>query len=708
MMTFTLDAQRIAYITFDRPDQSVNLMDQAFTDQFTQTVAEIKSTPDLTGIVLLSGKKTFIAGGDLSSISQINDSNSNAFFQQVEQLKRAMRTLETLGIPVVACLNGAALGGGWELALCCHYRIATDTKSRIFGLPEVTLGLIPGGGGVTRMTRLLGLEKALPYLTEGTKFSPSEGLAARLIDHIVATDKALLPAAIDTILSHPESQQPWDKKGYNLPGGLPNSPALQQLIAVAPALLRQKTRGNFPAPMAILSAAVEGASLDFDTASRIESRYLVAVARSQVAKNMIETFFFQMNALRQGKYRPVGTGAKITQVAVLGAGMMGSGIAWACVQQGLAVVLLDKTDALAEKGKAFTRDQLAKKVTKGSMNEAQAHAIEALITVTSDISDIKDCNLVIEAVIENRQVKLDLLVAAASQVSENCIIASNTSTLPITSLANHVPHSGRCVGLHFFSPVDRMQLVEIIAGNDSTPDTLATAFDFVVQLGKMPIVVKDGRGFYTSRVFQAFIFEGMRMLAEGIPAASIENAAWLAGMPMGPLAVLDNISLTLVKHILTQTRQDLAREGVTLPEEPAEKVLNTLLADGRTGKLSGHGFYDYDTDGDVHLWPRLEGLFGPSIVTPLQDIIDRLLFCQSLEAVKVFEAGVVSQEAEANIGAIFGIGFPAWTGGPLQFVNHYGAEHYAERCNVLAKHYGSRFLPTAAVLKRATTRQEHS
>ncbi len=696
MMTFTLDAQRIAYLTFDRPDLSVNLMDQAFTDQFTQTVAEIKNTPDLAGIVMLSGKKTFFAGGDLTSISQVNDSNSNAFFQQVEQLKSAMRTLETLGIPLVACLNGVALGGGWELALCCHYRIATDTKSRIFGLPEVTLGLLPGGGGVTRMTRLLGLEAALPYLTEGTQFSPSEGLAAHLIDQIVATDAALLPAAIDTILSHPESQQPWDKKGYQMPGGLPSSPALQQRIAVAPALLRQKTRGNFPAPIAIISAAVEGASLDFDTASRIESRYLVATARSQVAKNMIETFFFQLNALRQGKFRPKGDANKTTRVAVLGAGMMGSGIAWACAQQGLPVVLLDTTLALAERGKSFTTNKVAKKIAQGSLTEAQGRSIEACIQPTADITDITGCDLVIEAVIEDREVKMALLASAAAQVADNCIIASNTSTLPIGSLTAHIAHPERCLGLHFFSPVDRMQLVEIIAGSKTHADTLATAFDFVNQLKKLPIVVQDGRGFYTSRVFQAFIFEGLHLLSEGIPAASIENAAWLAGMPMGPLAVLDNVSLTLIDQILHQTRKDLTAEGVTMPVHPAEDILKTLLAEGRTGKASGHGFYDYDK-GHSALWSGLEGLYGPPSTLPLQDIIDRLLFSQSLEAQKVYESGLISHEAEANIGAIFGIGFPAWTGGTLQFIKHYGADTFNARCQVLAQLYGDRFLPPTAV-----------
>lgn len=696
MMTFTVDSQGIGRLIFDRDDQAMNLMDQAFTEQFAATATDIKDTANLRGIMMLSGKSTFFAGGDLVSLSQITDDNADALFEQVESLKHSMRTIETLGLPVVACLNGAALGGGWEIALGCHYRIAVNKKDRYFGLPEVTLGLLPGGGGVTRMTRMLGLQAALPYLTEGKKFNAAEGLDHQLIDLIVDSAEDLESAAASYILAHESSQQAWDKKGFSLPGGHPSSPALQQLISIAPAVLRQKTRGNFPAPIAILSAAIEGASLDFDTASRIESRYLVSVARSPVAKSMINTFFFEMNAMRQGKFQPEGTARSVSNVAILGAGMMGSGIAWAFASKGIPVILMDTTTALADKGKATVENLVKRRIDKGRITPEQGADLLRLIATTEQINDIGDCDLVVEAVIEDRNIKSNLLAQVCEVVSSDCIIASNTSTLPITGLATAVVRPERFMGMHFFSPVEQMQLIELIAGKQTNLDTQATLYALTSQLGKMPILVQDSRGFYTSRVFQSYIYEGLRMLAEGVPAAAIENAAWLAGMPMGPLKVIDNVSLTLIAQINKQTKDDLQTEGITFEENPADRVIDTLLKAERQGRSTGSGFYDYA--GSIpQLWGALPSLFPVTTDVPLQDLVDRLLYSQSIESFKAFDAGIVTSIAEANIGSVFALGFPAWTGGTLQFIRQVGVEAFLKRCQDLSEAYGHRFAPLSAM-----------
>ncbi len=690
MMTFTVDAQHIGHLVFDRDDQAMNLMDLAFTTDFAATAAVIKDTPNLRGVIMRSGKPTFFAGGDLVSLSQVTDATADALFDQVESLKNSMRQIETLGIPVVACLNGAALGGGWELALCCHFRIAVDKKDRYFGLPEVTLGLLPGGGGVTRMTRLLGLQAALPYLTEGKKFNAAEGLQSQLIDQVVAGPEALEAAAISHIMATEHSQQPWDTKGFKLPGGHPSSPALQQLISVAPALLRQKTRGNFPAPIAILSAAIEGAALDFDTASRIESRYLVQVARSPVAKSMINTFFFQMNALQRGKFAPQGNAKPIKNAAVVGAGMMGSGIAWALASKGVPVMLLDTSLAVAKQGKAYVEKLVEKRVSKGRLSAQKGVDIVSLISLADDIAQVANADLVIEAVVEDRAVKSELLRQVSAVVSTQCIIASNTSTLPISGLAESVSHPERFMGMHFFSPVEQMQLIELIAGKKTHIDTQASLYQLTSLLGKMPILVQDSRGFYTSRVFQSYIYEGMRMLSEGVPAASIENAAWLAGMPMGPLTVVDNVSLTLIAQIIKQTKADLNADGETVDDDPAELVLNQLISANRTGKSSGAGFYDYDSE-RTQLWDALPSLFPETAPVPLPDLVDRLLYAQSIESFKAYNAGIVGQIAEANIGAIFALGFPAWTGGTLEYIKQVGVDAFTRRCQDLSTRYGERF-----------------
>lgn len=526
-------------------------------------------------------------------------------------LKAQLRRLETFGKPVVAAINGAALGGGWEICLACHHRVALDDKSVQLGLPEVTLGLLPGGGGVVRMVRMLGLEKALPYLLEGKKVRPAQALQAGLIDELAADREALLAQARSWILANPEVRQPWDNKGYAIPGGTPSHPKVAQMLAIAPSILRSKTQGCFPAPEKILCAAVEGAQVDFDTAHLIETRYFTELVTGQVAKNMIGTFWFQLNQINAGSSRPQGFAPYVTRkVGVLGAGMMGAGIAYVSACTGIEVVLKDITLAAAEKGKAHSAALLDKKVSRGQLTAEQRETTLARIRPTQDDADLAGCDLIIEAVFEDRALKAKVSAAAQSVVGANAVIASNTSTLPISGLATAVPDQAKFIGLHFFSPVDKMPLVEIIKGARTSDETLARGFDFVLQIKKTPIVVNDSRGFFTSRVFGTFTNEGIAMLGEGVAAPMIETEARKAGMPVGPLAVSDEVSLSLMSHIRQQTAKDLQAEGKAMPNHPATAVIDLLVNEyKRTGKAAGAGFYDYPAGGQKHLWPELKKRF---------------------------------------------------------------------------------------------------
>lgn len=694
------DTENIVTITMDMPNRSANVINAEFNAALAETFARLKAETDLAGVVITSAKKTFLAGADLEPMLEVRD--AGALFTEIQQVKRIFRGMETFGKPFVAAINGAAMGGGLELALACHHRVLLDRPDAQVGLPEVTLGLIPGGGGVTRMTRMLGLETALPLLTEGRRLSPAEAKALGVVDELAATPEELIAKAKAWIRANPQPQQPWDAKGYRLPGGDPRTPKTAQMITAAPAMLLKKTRGNFPAPLAILSAAVEGTLVDFDTADRIESRYLAKVATGQVAKNMITAFWFQLNKINGGGSRPADVPpATFTKVGILGAGMMGSGIAYACASAGLSVVLKDVTQEQAEKGKAYTEKVLRPRVEKGRMTEEQLAATLARIHPTTKAEDLRGCELVIEAVFEDRAVKRDATQEAEAQLEPTAIFASNTSTLPITSLAQVSERSENFIGLHFFSPVDKMPLVEIIVGEKTSPETLARSFDFVRQIKKTPIVVNDSRGFYTSRVFATYTSEGMTLLAEGQPASLIEAAGTQAGMPVGPLAVSDEVSLKLMQHVRRQTEQDLAAEGKPIPDQPSNRVLDAMLAQGRAGKAAGAGFYEYPAEGRKFLWPGLRELFPPQAELPFDDIRDRLLFIQALETVRCLEENVVRSAADANIGSLFGWGFPAYTGGTLQFINGYGVRAFVERAQALAAKYGPRFTPPARLLSMA-------
>lgn len=690
----------IVIVTFDAPDSPVNTMGEVWQADMDALAAQLAAEKDsIRGIVLMSAKKTFFAGADLKGVMRMDmEEAPRRFFTEIERIKRNFRIIETLGKPIVTCLNGAALGGGWEVALLGHYRIAVDDSKIQLGLPEVSIGLLPGGGGITKMTRLLGLMAAQPYLLESKLFNPAEAHRLGLVHELVGSAAQLLNQAkawIESVQGQPEAaQHPWERKGYRMPGGAPTDPKLAAALPVVPAMLKQKTRGLYPAPQATLSAMVEGAMVDFDTAMRIESRYLASLLSSPVTKNMINTFFFNLNAIKSGQARPKDFPKyKPQKVGILGAGMMGAGIAWAQSSRGIATVLKDVSLEKAEQGKLYSQRLADKRVEKGRLSPDARQALLDRITPTGQASDLKGCELIIEAVFENRDLKARVTQEAEPMLEANGFFASNTSTLPISGLAQASQRPEKFIGIHFFSPVDKMQLVEIIRGKQTDDETVARAYDYVLALGKLPIVVNDSRGFYTSRTFGTYIMEGAAMLGEGIPAAAIENVAVQAGMPVGPLAVMDETALSLSVHVLEQTRADLAAEGKRYEATAGELLVERMVKElNRPGRAGGGGFYDYPQGGKKHLWPQLKSMFEkPGATWSAQEIKDRLLYRQSVETARCLSEGVLTSVHEANIGSIFGIGFPGWTGGAMQFIYGQGVDAFEQRCAELAERHGDGF-----------------
>ena len=689
---FEKNADGIVILTLDSPNQSANTMNADFQVALTETIEKFKAESGITGVIFRSAKKTFFAGGDLDELIKATPQDATLFFQIVEKMKHELRYIETLGVPVVAALNGTALGGGWEIALGCHARIALNDPKSKFGLPEVTLGLLPGGGGIVRMVRLLGLQNAFPFLMEGKQFGVDKAKSLGLIHDTADTEQELFDKAIAWVKANPKSQQPFDVKGYKIPGGDPKTPAVAQVLAIAPAMLRDKTKGCYPAPEAIMAAAVEGAQVDVDTALRIESRYFTKIATGQVAKNMIGTFWHGLNAIKAGASRPQNVAKwQSTKVGILGAGMMGAGIAYSTAMKGIAVVLKDVSQENADKGKAYSQKLLDKRVSQGRMTAEKREQVLSLITATANPDDLKGCDLIIEAVFENPELKAKVTQEAEAFLADGGIFASNTSTLPITGLAKASKDDKNFIGLHFFSPVDKMPLVEIIKGQNTSAETLAKAYDYVQQIGKTPIVVNDSRGFFTSRVFGTFVQEGLRMLSEGIHPARIDMAALKAGMPIGPLAIQDEVSLTLSEHVAAETRKALQAEGKDLPRSGADEVIETMIHTfDRKGKAAGAGFYDYPEGGKKQLWDGLSH-WKKDIDISEQEMIDRFLFVQSLDTLRCYEENVLESVVDANIGSIFGIGFAPWTGGAIQFLNQYGLEKALVRANELEAKYGERF-----------------
>jgi 3-hydroxyacyl-CoA dehydrogenase / enoyl-CoA hydratase / 3-hydroxybutyryl-CoA epimerase len=699
---YQMDDQHIVTLTMDMPGRTANVITAEFGAALITTLHRLQSETNLAGVILTSAKKTFMAGGDLDWLYQALDAAE--IFDSSEQLKAGLRQLETVGKPVVAAINGTALGGGLEVALACHRRIALDDERIKIGFPEVTLGLLPGGGGVTRLPRMIGLQEAFPFLMEGKQVSPAAAKSAGIIDAVAATVEEMMAAAKAWILANPQVSQPWDQRGYRMPGGDPNHPRVAQMVAVAPAMLKKKTYGNYPAPEAIMATAVSGAVVEFETASRIESRAFAQLATGQVAKNMINTFWFQLNQINAGANRPADMPHQPTKkVGVLGAGMMGHGIAYVSAYAGMDVVLKDVSQKNAEAGKAAVAGLLQKRVAQGKLRGELRDEILNRIQPTATAVDLRGCDLIIEAVFEDRALKAKVTQEAEAEIGETAVFASNTSTLPITGLAAQSTRPANFIGLHFFSPVHKMKLVEIICGQETSPDTLAKAFDYVLKIRKIPIVVNDSRGFYTSRVFGTYVREGMALLGEGQHPRGIESAGLQAGMPVGPLALSDEVSLSLMMHIREQTQTDLAAAGQTIPDHPADVVLAKMVKEyGRLGKAHGAGFYAYEGNGRKQLWPDLQTRFplqGDKL--PQQEMIDRLLFVQAIETVRCYEEGVLTTVADANIGSIFGWGFAPFKGGTLQFINDYGVADFVTRSQELAEKYGNRFRPPARLVEMA-------
>ncbi len=704
--TYQKDTQDIVTITMDMTGP-VNAMNEEFVELMDGTMDRLeKEKEEIAGVIITSAKDIFFAGGDLNKIISFQKGQEKMIFDSIERTKSYLRRLELLGKPVVAAINGAALGGGCEIGLACHYRIAINDKKTQIGMPEATLGLLPGAGGIVRTVRMLGLGNALSFLMEGKKLRPQKALAAGLINELAEDENDMFEKAKVWIKANPSPVQPWDAKGYKFPGGDADDPMVKQILQIAPGMLYQKTRGLMPAPETVLAVAAESLRVDMDTALRIESRGFTKLSVTPVAKNLITTFFFQMNKLNQGESRPKDVGKNtVRKVGILGAGMMGQGLAYVTAKAGIEVLLKDVTIEAADKGKAYSEKLLSKAVKRGWMDEEKKSRVLSLIKPTIKDEDLEGCDLIIEAVFENMDLKHKVIKGTEPFLAKDGVYASNTSTLPITQLAKASNIPENFIGLHFFSPVDKMPLVEIITGEKTSETTLAKGFDFVQQIKKVPIVVNDSRGFFTSRVFATFIDEGCRMVKEGVDPVLVDAMGRMAGMPVGPLTIHDEVAQELTLKIAETNKELDEKLGDDFASgNPLTYELSKLFVKeyGRGGKAHGGGWYEYKEDGSKAIWPKVYELFHmPEVELPKQDMIDRILFRQIIESVKCFEENVLEAVSDANIGSVMGIGFPPYTGGVLQYINTYGVKAFVKRSMALAQKYGARFNPPELLLKKA-------
>ena len=691
MFDYQRDDQGIVTLTFDMPDRSQNVWNTDSLAALSAAVERLSEDAQAVGAILTSGKRDFVAGADLETIEAMAAGGRTAeeLAEGAGALGDVLRRLETCGKPVVAAINGTALGGGLELALACHHRVVADNRRIKLGLPESSLGLLPGAGGTQRLPRLIGVQASLPLLMEGKQLSPDKALKAGFIDQVVPAE-GLLDAARAWLLDSPSHTAPWDVRGFQIPGGGPDETA--NIFMVASAMYMDKTFGNYPAGKAILSCVFEGIRVNIDAALTIEQRYFVSLLLDPVAGAMVRTLFLNMQKASKLARRPEGAAKRPpTKVGVLGAGLMGAGIAYATARAGIPVVLVDVSQEAADKGKAYAATREDKKIARKRSTEDKKAALLGRIHPTTEMADLAGCDLIVEAVFEDRGVKADVTRRAVEVVGDAAVFGSNTSTLPITGLAEASPHPERFIGLHFFSPAEKMPLVEVIMAEQTSDETLAWALDYVQAIGKTPIVVNDSRGFYTSRVFGTYVTEGMILLKEGVHPALIENAGKRSGMPMPPLGLADEVGLGLMVQVGRQTRADL---GDAAPDNPSQDVLEALVdGHGRLGKRNQQGFYDYADSGRA-LWGGLADLFPRSDQQPsVEAIIERMLMVQAVEAARCVDAGVLRAHEDADVGAILGWGFAPYTGGPLSYIDRIGVAAFVKRADELAQQCGERFSP---------------
>jgi len=696
VFNYEKDNQGIVTVTMDMSGP-VNAINAEYNDAMDETVQRLESEEGLTGVIFASAKKVFFAGADLNELVLMDESGSEELFANGEFIKGHFRRLEKLPVPVVAAINGAALGGGYELSLACNHRIAFNHKSVQIGLPECAIGVYPAGGGVVRLTKLIGVEKALDIILKSQRLTPEKALAGGLIDEIVESIDDLLPRAKAWISENTDNKeataQPWDRKDYKVPGGAINSPRNAQFAAMAPTMLHKQTRGLMPQMTAAMDIAFQSTVLDIDTMLRVEGREFIKVVTGPVAKNMITAFFFQLNKINGGASRPSGVEKNPTRkLGILGAGMMGQGIAYVAARAGIEVVLKDMTQEAADKGKSYSEGLVAKAVKRGKMFQSQADSLLGLITPTAKDEDLQGCDLIIEAVFENIELKNKIIGNTEKYLSDDGFWGSNTSTLPITELAKAASKPANFVGIHFFSPVDKMPLIEIIVGDKTSDEALAKAFDFTQQIRKTPIVVNDSLGFFTSRTFGTYLDEGLQLLTEGVHPVKIDNMGKAVGMPVGPLQVGDETSLELARKA-GETWAAMGVEDKWSDGTVTRRVIKDMIdGHGRGGRHHGGGYYEYHADGSKNIWPGLYDLYYKEDThVPDEDVKDRLMFRQVIEALKCLQTGVLRSVADGNIGSIMGIGAPAHTGGLIQYVNTYGFDKFIARCDELAAAYGDRF-----------------
>ncbi len=691
MIKYKKDTDNIVTLTLDMGERHENVVNHQMYQYFKPVLTHLqkeKAKGTLKGIILTSAKKNFLEGGELEYLHTSIDANE--IYEQSLTLNKFFRALEYPGVPVVAAINGSALGTGFEFALACHHRIVVDDSKIRLGHPEVTVGLMPGNGGVTRLLWLLGLEKAYTVLTNGKKYRPQEALKVGIIDAIAPNQKAMMELAKQWLLTNKEGRRPWDIADEQIPEGTANDPQIAQVIQKLAAQLSKETYNNYPAPQAILNTLVEGSKVDFDIATTIESRYFTELALRPETRNMINTFWYDYNAIKKGINRPKGFGKfRAKQVGVIGAGRMGSGITFNCIKKGLKVVLKDVSKPIAELGKQYAKDHLTELVAQGTISAKEKDKLYNNIKTSAKPEDFENCDLVIEAVYENEMVKAKALKDAEQHIDEYAIFATNTLSIPITKLAKAAYRPENYVGLHFFYPVEKVPLVEIVRGQKTSDETIARAFDFVRTIGKIPIVVKDDWGFYVARVQNTYILEGITLLQEGYPPALIENLGLQAGMPKGALAFADDLSL---KMVLKYENQAAAHYGSQYEPHPAVSTLKKMIADlDRTGKFKQAGFYEYMQE-RKQLWSELKEHFPVTQMDyVLEDIKERMLFAQVIEAIWCMQEKVISSVPEANLGSIYGWGFPAFTGGIFQYVNSYGLNNFIEKCEQFKEDYGPRF-----------------